>query len=107
MVTLDHVAGEPGRWTRAALVGRLAEYADLGADFDGAFDDPRRPWTAEENGTMTPTAAGEAGRGRSGVRNLRVHHQTYEGIPGTAFVTMVGVLRRMVAGLGGDEDLPD
>ncbi|GAB1332976.1 MarR family transcriptional regulator [Streptomyces sennicomposti] len=106
--TLNHVAGDPGRWTRAALVERLARYDDLGIDFDGVFDDlVARGWLTEEDGAMTLTGAGEAGRLRARERNLRVHHQTHEGISTADFVTTVNVLRRMVANLGGNGDLPD
>jgi hypothetical protein len=33
--TLNHVAGEPGKWTRATLIERLAKWDDLGIDFNG------------------------------------------------------------------------
>ncbi|UQA92845.1 MarR family transcriptional regulator [Streptomyces halobius] len=106
--TLNHVAGEPGRWTRATLIERLARYEDLGIDFNGVFDDlVARGWLTEEDGAMTLTEAGEAGRLRARDRNLRVHHQTHEGIPTADFVTTINVLRRMVANLGGNGDLPD
>jgi hypothetical protein len=106
--TLNHVAGDPGRWTRTTLIGRLAKYDDLGIDFDGVFDDlVARGWLIEEGGAMTLTEGGEAGRLRARERNLRVHHQTHEGIPTADFVTTINVLRRMVANLGGDGDLPD
>ncbi|MEU3792435.1 MarR family transcriptional regulator [Streptomyces fructofermentans] len=106
--TLNHVAGDPGRWTRRALTERLAVYDDLGIDFDGVFDDlVARGWLTEEAGAMTLTEAGEAGRSRAGERNARVHHQMHEGVPTADFVTTINVLRRMVANLGGDGDLPD
>ncbi|MFG2331773.1 MarR family transcriptional regulator [Streptomyces sp. NPDC048604] len=106
--TLNHVAGEPGRWTRAALIERLAKYEDLGIDFAGVFDDlVARGWLTEDSGAMTLTEAGEAGRIRARERNLRVHHQTHEGISSADFVTTINVLRRMVANLGGNGDLPD
>ncbi|MFE4172080.1 MarR family transcriptional regulator [Streptomyces sp. NPDC056909] len=106
--TLNHVAGDPGRWTRAALIQRLARYDDLGTDFDGVFDDlVARGWLTEEAGTMTLTDAGESGRVRAGERNLRVHQQTHRGIDTADFVTTINVLRRMVANLGGNGDLPD
>lgn len=56
---------------------------------------------------LTSTEAGEAGRLRAGQRNLRVHEQMHEGIDTAGFVTTVNVLRRMVANLGGDGDLPE
>ncbi|MGW6910960.1 MarR family transcriptional regulator [Streptomyces sp. NPDC054940] len=106
--TLNHVAGDPGRWTRAALTERLTKYEDLGIDFDGVFDDlVARGWLTEEAGAMTLTEAGEDGRLRARERNLRVHRQTHEGIDTADFVTAINVLRRMVANLGGDGDLPD
>ncbi|MEU6805057.1 MarR family transcriptional regulator [Streptomyces neyagawaensis] len=106
--TLNHVAGEPGRWTRAALVERLAKYEDLGIDFDGVFDDlVARGWLTEEAGLMTLTEAGEDGRLRARERNARVHRQMHEGVDTADFVTTINVLRRMVANLGGDGNLPD
>ena len=106
--TLNHVAGDPGKWTRATLIQRLAPYDDLGIDFDGVFDDlVARGWMTEDAGTMTLTEAGEAGRIRARERNLRVHEQTHEGIATADYVTTINVLRRMVANLGGDGDLPD
>lgn len=105
--TLNHVAGDPGRWTRAALVERLAPYEDLGIDFNGVFDDlVGRGWLVEDAGAMTLTEAGEAGRLRAAERNSRVHRQVHEGIDTADFVTTVNVLRRMVANLGGNGDLP-
>ncbi|MFE7273417.1 MarR family transcriptional regulator [Streptomyces sp. NPDC057623] len=107
--TLNHVAGEPGRWTRTTLIERLAKYEDLGLDFAGVFDDlVARGWLTEDaTGAMTLTETGEAGRIRARERNLRVHHQTHEGVSTADFVTTINVLRRMVANLGGDGDLPD
>ncbi|BAJ26663.1 MULTISPECIES: hypothetical protein [Kitasatospora] len=106
--TLNHVAGAPGRWTRAALVDRLAKWDDLGTDFDAVFDDlVRRGWIREDAGTMTLTDAGEAGRLRARDRNLEVHRQAHEGVDTADFVTAVNVLRRIVANLGGDGNLPD
>ncbi|CAL9346114.1 MarR family transcriptional regulator [Streptomyces sp. enrichment culture] len=106
--TLNHVARDPGRWTRAALVARLAKYEDLGLDFDAVFDDLlARGWMTEEAGVMTLTEAGEAGRVRARERNAEVHRQMREGIGTADFVTTINVLRRIVANLGGDGDLPD
>ncbi|MCL6731949.1 hypothetical protein [Streptomyces neyagawaensis] len=106
--TLNHVAGEPGRWTRATLIERLAKYEDLGIDFDGVFDDlVARGWLTEDAGLMTLTEAGEDGRLRARERNARVHRQMHEGVDTADFVTTVNVLRRMVANLGGDGNLPD
>ncbi|MGW1407503.1 MarR family transcriptional regulator [Streptomyces sp. NPDC002403] len=106
--TLNHVAGEPGKWTRAALIERLAKWDDLGIDFSGVFDDlVGRGWLTEDAGLMTLTEAGEDGRVRAEERNLRVHQQVHEGIDTADFVTTINVLRRMVANLGGDGNLPD
>lgn len=106
--TLNHVAGEPGKWTRTTLIERLAKWDDLGIDFNGVFDDlVDRGWLAEDAGLMTLTEAGENGRVRAKERNLRVHQQVHEGIDPADFVTTINVLRRMVANLGGDGDLPD
>jgi hypothetical protein len=106
--TLNHVAGQPGRWTRAALIERLAKWDDLGTDFDGVFDDlVARGWLTEDAGLMRLTEAGEGGRVRAGERNLRVHQQVHEGIDMADFVTTVNVLRRMAANMGGDGNLPD
>ncbi|MFF4772619.1 hypothetical protein [Microtetraspora fusca] len=106
--TLNHVAGEPGTWTREALTERLTPYEDLGIGFDGVFDDlVARGWMTEDAGVMTLTEAGEAGRLRARERNLRVHERTHDGIDTADYVTTVNVLRRMVANLGGNGDLPD
>ncbi|MET7275791.1 MarR family transcriptional regulator [Streptomyces flaveolus] len=106
--TLNHVAGEPGKWTRATLIERLAKWDDLGIDFNGVFDDlVDRGWLTEDAGLMTLTEAGEKGRLRARERNLRVHRQVHEGIDPADFVTTINVLRRMVANLGGDGNLPD
>ncbi|MER6852580.1 MarR family transcriptional regulator [Streptomyces flaveolus] len=106
--TLNHVAGEPGQWTRATLIERLAKWDDLGIDLNGVFDDlVDRGWLAEDAGLMTLTEAGENGRVRAKERNLRVHQQVHEGIDPADFVTTINVLRRMVANLGGDGNLPD
>ncbi|MDG5802326.1 MarR family transcriptional regulator [Streptomyces ossamyceticus] len=106
--TLNHVAGDPGRWTRATLIERLAKYEDLGIDFDGVFDDlVARGWLTEDAGLMTLTEAGEDGRLRARERNARVHRQMHEGVDTADFVTTINVLRRMVANLGGDGNLPD
>ncbi|MFD7527836.1 MarR family winged helix-turn-helix transcriptional regulator [Streptomyces sp. NPDC059849] len=105
--TLNHVAGEPGKWTRAALIERLAKWDDLGIDFSSVFNDlVDRGWLTEDAGLMTLTEAGEDGRVRAKERNLRVHQQVHEGIDTADFVTTINVLRRMVANLGGDGNLP-
>ncbi|MEU7432414.1 hypothetical protein AB0B07_16415 [Streptomyces sioyaensis] len=76
-------------------------------DFGGVFDDlVRRGWLTEDAGLMTLTEAGEAARARAKERSLRVHRQVHEGVSTEDFVTTINVLRRMVANLGGDGNLP-
>ncbi|WBB77891.1 hypothetical protein O7606_16645 [Micromonospora sp. WMMD882] len=110
--TLNHAAGRPGRWTRPELVERLAPYEDLGIDFDGVFDDlVARGWLTEDltgdAGGMTLTESGEAGRLRAWARLRPVLDRAHEGVDTDDFVTTINVLRRIVANLGGDGDLPD
>jgi hypothetical protein len=106
--TLNHAARDPGRWTRAALVERLAPYDDQGIDFDGVFDDlVARGWLTEEPDGMRLTEAGEAGRVRARERTLPVHERTHDGIDPADYAVTVDVLRRMVANLGGEGNLPD
>lgn len=108
--TLNHVAGAPGEWTRSTLTARLGKYDDLGVDFDGVYDDlVSRGWLTEDAGAggMTLTEAGEAGRARARERNSRVQARVHEDIDTADFVTTINVLRRMVANLGGDGNLPD
>ncbi|MFE1299155.1 MarR family transcriptional regulator [Streptomyces sp. NPDC058731] len=105
--TLNHVAGEPGRWTSPELTARLSRYDDLGIDFEAVYDDlVARGWLTEDGG-MRLTEAGEAGRLRARERNLAVHRRMHEGVAEADFVTTIDVLRRIVANLGGDGDLPD
>ncbi|GAA4915360.1 MarR family transcriptional regulator [Streptomyces coeruleoprunus] len=105
--TLNHVAAAPGTWGREALVERLASYDDLGTDFGGVFDDlVGRGWMTEEDGLLTLTPEGEAARLRARERNLRVHERAHEGIDEGDFVTAINVLRRIVANMGGNGDLP-
>ncbi|MFD5316897.1 MarR family transcriptional regulator [Streptomyces sp. NPDC127098] len=106
--TLNHAAGEPGRWSRAALTERLRVYDDQATDFDAVYDDlVARGWLAEDPGGMRLTAEGEAGRLRARERNLAIHRRTHEGVSEADFVTTVNVLRRMVANHGGEGNLPD
>jgi hypothetical protein len=106
--TLNHVAGAPGTWNRGKLAEKLKRFDDLGIDFDGVFDDlASRGWMREDAGTLALTKEGEAGLQRARDRNARAHRQTHEGIPTADFVTTLNVLRRMIANLGGDSDLPD
>ncbi|GAA2381730.1 MarR family transcriptional regulator [Streptomyces carpaticus] len=106
--TLNHVAGRPGAWTRSALIERLSPYDDQDTDFDGVFDDLlNRGWITEDAEGLTLTDAGAAGRLRARTRNRRVHDRVHEGITTADYVTTVNVLRRMVANLGGNGNLPD
>ncbi|WP_443049795.1 MarR family transcriptional regulator [Streptomyces sp. NBC_00287] len=108
--TLNHVSGAPGKWTRRMLTERLTPYDDQSTDFDGVYDDlVGRGWVTEDaaSGAMTLTDAGEAGRIRARDRNARVHEQTHEGVTRADFATTIDVLRRMVANLGGDGNLPE
>jgi hypothetical protein len=105
--TLNHVAGAPGTWSRAKLTERLVSFDDLGIDFDGVFDDLiARGWMKEDAGILTLTETGEAGRLRARDRNARAHEQMHEGIETAAYVAALNVLRRMIANLGGNSDLP-
>ncbi|MEU8539605.1 MarR family transcriptional regulator [Streptomyces sp. NPDC048717] len=107
--TLNHAAGGPGKWNRATLTARLEKYDDLGIGFDGVYDDlVARGWLTEDaaTGAMTLTEAGEAGRTRARERLTPVLQRTHEGVDPADFVTTVNVLRRMVANLGGDGNLP-
>ncbi|WP_030763111.1 hypothetical protein [Streptomyces griseus] len=108
--TLNHAAGAPGRWNRASLVERLARWDDQRTDFEAVFDDlVARGWLTEdagETGGMALTPAGEAGRLRAAERNAGVHRRVHEGVDTDDFVTAVNVLRRIVANMGGDGDLP-
>ncbi|MGW0864387.1 MarR family transcriptional regulator [Streptomyces sp. NPDC002611] len=108
--TLNHAASAPATWTRPTLTRRLLPYDDADTDFDAVYDDlVTRGWLTEDatTGTMTLTEPGEAARLRAKARNLRVHHQTHEHIDPADFVTTINVLRRIVANLGGDGNLPD
>ncbi|MFG2915923.1 MarR family transcriptional regulator [Kitasatospora sp. NPDC048298] len=106
--TLNHTAGRPGGWTRTALIERLTPYDDQDTAFDAVFDDLiARGWLTEDAaGALTLTEQGEAGRLRARERNLKVNERAHEGIGTDEFVTTVNVLRRMVANLGGNGNLP-
>ncbi|MFD4372573.1 MarR family transcriptional regulator [Streptomyces sp. NPDC058486] len=106
--TLNHVAVQPGAWSRAALVERLTPWDDRRTDFEAVFDDlVARSWMTEDDaGRMTLTEEGEAGRARARDRTARVHQQVHQGIAPSDFATTIDVLRRMVANLGGDGNLP-
>ncbi|WP_405101073.1 MarR family transcriptional regulator [Micromonospora sp. NBC_01412] len=105
--TLNHVAGAPGSWSRAALVERLTPYDDLDTDFGGVFDNLiGRGWMTEEAGTFTLTEAGEAGRLRARDRTSRFHARVHAGITPDEYAAAIDVMRRVVANLGGNGNLP-
>nr|MDT0665211.1 MarR family winged helix-turn-helix transcriptional regulator [Micromonospora sp. DSM 115978] len=110
--TLNHVGGAPGEWSRATLVERLRPFVDLGSDLgidlDGVLDDlVDRGWLREADGAdLTLTDAGEAGRQRAWHRLTPVLDQTHRGIEPAEYVAALNVLRRMIANLGGNSDLP-
>ncbi|MEV6600788.1 MarR family transcriptional regulator [Actinoplanes sp. NPDC051346] len=104
---LNHVAGAPGQWTRAGLTAKLSTFDTQGLDFDAVHADlTARGWTAEADGGLTLTEAGEAGRRRAAARARKVHERMHNGIDTTEYVAALDVLRRMIANLGGDSDLP-
>jgi hypothetical protein len=97
---------QPHWWT-LKLTERLVSFDDLGIDFDGVFDDLiARGWMKEDAGILTLTETGEAGRLRARDRNARAHEQMHEGIETAEYVAALNVLRRMIANLGGNSDLP-
>ena len=105
--TLNHVAGAPGKWSRVQLADRLVSFDDLGIEFEKVFDDLiARGWMTKKAGTLSLTEAGEAGRLRAKARNARAHEQMHQGIGTDDYVAALNVLRRMIANLGGNSDLP-
>jgi hypothetical protein len=60
----------------------------------------------EDAGKLALTEHGEAGRLRGRDRNLQAHERMLEDIETADFVTTINVLRRIVANLGGNSDLP-
>ena len=105
--TLNHVAAAPGKWTRAALTAKLAPFDTQDTDFEAVYGDlAARGWITEANDRFTLTEAGEAGRQRAAARNLKVHEQMHDGIDTAEYVAALNVLRRMIANLGGNSDLP-
>lgn len=105
--SLNHIAGAPGTWTRATLTAKLAPYDDQNTDFAALYTDlDSRGWLTEPDGTLALTAAGEAGRLRAHARNAKVHARMRAGIDDAAYAATIDVLRRLVANLGGDGDLP-
>ncbi|MEV6673629.1 hypothetical protein [Streptomyces sp. NPDC051162] len=65
-----------------------------------------RGWLKEEAGRLSLTAEGEAGLRRAAERNGRAHEQMRAGVGEREYAAAVDVLRRVVANLGGDSDLP-
>lgn len=105
--TLNQVAGAPGKWSREQLTDKLLPYADSGVEFAPVFDDLiTRGWMTEESGSLTLSETGEAGRLRARDRNARAHELIHEGISSEEYAATLNVLRRMVANLGGDSNLP-
>ncbi|ONH26975.1 MarR family transcriptional regulator [Pseudofrankia asymbiotica] len=105
---LNHVAGDPAGWDRARLIHRLARFDDLDIDFDGVIDDLlNRGWmTQSPVDTFVITEAGEAGRTRAADRARQAQAQIHAGIAPHEYVAALNVLRRMIANLDGDADLP-
>lgn len=106
---LNHAAGKPGGWVRGTLTERVRKYEDLGVDFDDVYDDlVARGWLVEAaDGGLTLTENGEAGRQRARERNSKVHARMHEGVDTDDFVTTINVLRRIVANMGGEGNLPE
>ncbi|MEV6525937.1 MarR family transcriptional regulator [Longispora sp. NPDC051575] len=105
--TLNHVAGTPGTWTRAALIERLAPFDNLGVDFEKMHDDLlARGLLREDAGTLHVTESGEATRLRAKDRLDAAHEQIHAGIDPADYVAALNVLRRMIANLDGNPDLP-
>ncbi|MCM3882857.1 MarR family transcriptional regulator [Frankia sp. R82] len=109
---LNHIAGAPARWDRAGLIRRLARFDDLNTDIDAVLDDLlARGWlmsSPQPAGTpvFTLTEAGEAGRARAAERTRRAHDQLHHGITTEQYAAALTVLRRMIANLDGDAELP-
>lgn len=103
-----HSRSAPGHWTRATLTEKLAPFDDQDTDFDAVFADlATRGWIAETDAALTLTEAGEAGRLRARDRNAKVHARMRVDIDDAAYAATIDVLRRIVANLGGDGDLPE
>ncbi|MCK9894449.1 MarR family transcriptional regulator [Frankia sp. AgB32] len=105
---LNHVAGDSGTWDRDGLVRRLARFDDLDTDFDAVLDDLLgRGWLARSPaGAFVLTARGEAGRQRAAERGARTNARIHEGISAQGYAAALTVLRRMIANLDGEADLP-
>ncbi|MFG2994709.1 MarR family transcriptional regulator [Streptomyces sp. NPDC048257] len=105
--TLNHIAGTPGQWTRPALTEKLTPFDDQDTDFEAVYADlTARGWLTEADDRLTLTEAGEAGRIRAHDRNAKVHAAMREGIDDAAYAATINTLRRLVANLGGNGDLP-
>ncbi|CAM5408349.1 MarR family transcriptional regulator [Streptomyces avidinii] len=105
--TLGHTAGTPGEWTRKALTEKLTPFDDQNTDFEAVYADlTTRGWLTETDHRLTLTAAGEAGRLRAHDRNAKVHTRMREGIDDATYAATIDTLRRTVANLGGNGDLP-
>ncbi|MFE0644432.1 MarR family transcriptional regulator [Streptomyces sp. NPDC058877] len=104
---LNHVAGDPEQWTRVSLTDKLSPYDRQETDFEAVYADlASRGWIAEPGGRLTLTEAGEEGRQRAKAHVLEVHEQIHNGVDTADYVTTLNVLRRMIANLGGNGDLP-
>ncbi|MDX3535974.1 MarR family transcriptional regulator [Streptomyces sp. MB09-01] len=105
--TLNHIAGTPGEWTRAALTAKLTPFDDQSTDFEALYADlTARGWITEADDRLTLTEAGEAGRLRAHDRNAKVHARMREGIDDATYAATIDTLRLLVANLGGNGDLP-
>ncbi|MFG2486733.1 MarR family transcriptional regulator [Streptomyces virginiae] len=105
--TLNHVAGAPAQWTRQALTAKLAPFDDQDTDFEALYADlTARGWLTETDDRLTLTEAGEAGRLRAHDRNAKVHATMRQGIDDATYAATINTLRRLVANLGGNADLP-
>ncbi|MFJ2639126.1 MarR family transcriptional regulator [Streptomyces sp. NPDC087511] len=104
---INHVAGAPEQWTRVSLTAKLSPFDRQDTDFEAVYADlASRGWIAETGGRLTLTEVGEEGRQRATARNLKVHEQMHNGVETADYVTTLNVLRRMIANLGGNSDLP-
>ncbi|WP_030292115.1 hypothetical protein [Streptomyces katrae] len=106
--TLNHVAGSPGTRTRTPLTDKLAPFDGQNTDFTALHDDltARGRLKKSEDGTLALTRAGEEGRSRAHDRNAEVHSRYRQGTDDATYAATTDTLRRMVAHLGGDGDLP-
>ncbi|GLY19047.1 hypothetical protein LWF15_15415 [Kineosporia rhizophila] len=104
--TLNHVAGDPGKWTRTELAMRLQPFDDLGIELEDVFDDLiERDWLEESDGFRL-TALGEQELAKARERMSGAQQDTRSGISTEDYVTTINTLRRMIGNLGGDSDLP-